>query len=69
MSARYADLRVRCEALPEHKAREYLAELDRLSTREESDPAMKRFLWKLERAEYLTGRLHYTPGRRIRQAR
>lgn len=59
---RLAELRERCEALPERKAREYLAELERLHTRNESDAEWKRFLWRLERAEYLTGRMHHTPG-------
>lgn len=66
---RLHELRERCEALPEAKAREYLAELDRLSTRADSDADVRRFLTRLERAEYLTGRMHYTPAERLRGGR
>ncbi|MGE3771484.1 MAG: hypothetical protein AB7I32_01055 [Gammaproteobacteria bacterium] len=66
---RLAELRERCEALPERKAREYLAELDRLSTRAASDPHWQRFEMKLKRAEWLVGQVHHTPAQPIRQGR
>jgi len=62
---RLAELRERVEALPEQKAREYLAELDRLSTRADTDADVRRFLSRLERAEHLTKGLRYTAPVRL----
>lgn len=57
---RYTELRERCEALPERKAREYLAELGRLSTRAAGDAEWQQFLRRLERAEYLSSGVRYS---------
>lgn len=63
---RLAELRERIEKLPPAKAAEYMRELDRLSTRADTDADVRRFVARLERAEYLTGRVHHSAPVRLR---
>jgi len=59
-------LQKRIAALPPGKAKEYSQMLNLLIDRGASDAWMFKFVQRLERAEFLTGRLHHTPATRLR---
>lgn len=66
MSARYTDLRVRCEALRPAMVAYYVQRLDQLVSTRAAEDAWQAFEKRLRVAEELSAGPRTTPARRLR---